>query len=226
MALQKENPKFRLFKSYIIAFFWIGTAIFIDQITKYFAVAYLKNNHAKVLIDGVFELQYLENRGMAFGILQNKQFLFVVGALDHVDDFLAVPHAQIADAVVLFVLLCQVVQKLRDDIVKFPLGHHALAQFAQSVREAVAVVLILVHIAVEPERVEKAIAGAFLNAHAFCHAGHGNGFFLHQIFKYLQAFFKRLDKSVAVLGHTLLTSKVGRGKSTPGGRAANQGLWG
>ena len=77
MALQKENPKFRLFKSYIIAFFWIGTAIFIDQITKYFAVAYLKNNHAKVLIDGVFELQYLENRGMAFGILQNKQFLFV-----------------------------------------------------------------------------------------------------------------------------------------------------
>ena len=65
MALQKENPKFRLFKSYIIAFFWIGTAIFIDQITKYFAVAYLKNNHAKVLIDGVFELQYLENRGMA-----------------------------------------------------------------------------------------------------------------------------------------------------------------
>ena len=74
MALQKENPKFRLFKSYIIAFFWIGTAIFIDQITKYFAVAYLKNNHAKVLIDGVFELQYLENRGMAFGILQNKQF--------------------------------------------------------------------------------------------------------------------------------------------------------
>ena len=101
MALQKENPKFRLFKSYIIAFFWIGTAIFIDQITKYFAVigcililsscsikntkyfavAYLKNNHAKVLIDGVFELQYLENRGMAFGILQNKQFLFVVGAL-------------------------------------------------------------------------------------------------------------------------------------------------
>ena len=44
-------------------------------------MAYLKNNHAKVLIDGVFELQYLENRGMAFGILQNKQFLFVVGAL-------------------------------------------------------------------------------------------------------------------------------------------------
>ena len=153
-----------------------------------------------------------------------QEHVFVVGALDHVDDFLAVPHAQIADAVVLFVLLCQVVQKLRDDIVKFPLGHHALAQFAQSVREAVAVVLILVHIAVEPERVEKAVAGAFLNAHAFCHAGHGNGFFLHQIFKYLQAFFKGLDKSVAVLGHTFLTSKVGRGKSTPGGRAANLGL--
>ena len=60
MALQKENPKFRLFKSYIIAFFWIGTAIFIDQITKYFAVAYLKNNHAKVLIDGVLSFNILK----------------------------------------------------------------------------------------------------------------------------------------------------------------------
>lgn len=81
MALQKEKQNSRLLKSYITAIFWIGVALFIDQITKYFAAAYLKNNDAKVLIDGVFELRYLENRGMAFGILQNKQILFVVGAL-------------------------------------------------------------------------------------------------------------------------------------------------
>ena len=36
MALQKENPKFRLFKSYIIAFFWIGTAIFYRSDYKIF----------------------------------------------------------------------------------------------------------------------------------------------------------------------------------------------
>ena len=87
MALQKENPKFRLFKSYIIAFFWIGTAIFIDQITKYFAVAYLKNNHAKVLIDGVFELQYLENRGMAFGILKINSFYLSLALWLYVERF-------------------------------------------------------------------------------------------------------------------------------------------
>lgn len=81
MALETEKQNFRLLKSYLIAIFGIGAAIFFDQITKYFAAAYLKGNHAKVLIEGIFELQYLENRGMAFGILQNKQFLFIIGAL-------------------------------------------------------------------------------------------------------------------------------------------------
>lgn len=87
MALQKENPKFRLFKSYIIAFFWIGTAIFIDQITKYFAVAYLKNNHAKVLIDGVFELQYLENRGMALEYFKINSFYLSLALWLYVERF-------------------------------------------------------------------------------------------------------------------------------------------
>ena len=77
---KKKIRNFVYLKAILLAFL-DRNSNFIDQITKYFAVAYLKNNHAKVLIDGVFELQYLENRGMAFGILQNKQFLFVVGAL-------------------------------------------------------------------------------------------------------------------------------------------------
>ena len=32
------------------------------------------------IISGVFELRYLENRGAAFGMMQNRQYLFVVGA--------------------------------------------------------------------------------------------------------------------------------------------------
>ena len=46
--------------------------ILFDQFTKMLAVAHLKNQPSNVLIDGVFELRYLENRGSAFGMMQNK----------------------------------------------------------------------------------------------------------------------------------------------------------
>lgn len=51
--------------------------IFLDQFTKYLAVAKLKFNPPYVLIDGVLELNYLENRGAAFGMLQDKRTLFI-----------------------------------------------------------------------------------------------------------------------------------------------------
>lgn len=68
-------------KQYIIALLGIAVTVFIDQITKYLAVLYLKGKPAKVIIDGVFELQYLENRGAAFGMMQNMQYVFVAGAV-------------------------------------------------------------------------------------------------------------------------------------------------
>jgi len=49
----------------------------LDQITKYYAILKLKNGPAYVIIDGVLELQYLENRGSAFGMLQNKKFFIL-----------------------------------------------------------------------------------------------------------------------------------------------------
>lgn len=48
-----------------------------DQFTKYLAVVYLKGKEAFILIDGVLELDYLENRGAAFGMLQNQKFFLV-----------------------------------------------------------------------------------------------------------------------------------------------------
>ena len=48
-----------------------------DQYTKYLAIIRLKDKPAYVLIDGVLELQYLENRGSAFGILQNQKFFIL-----------------------------------------------------------------------------------------------------------------------------------------------------
>lgn len=52
-----------------------------DQITKYLAVEYLKDKPAFKIIDRVFELNYLENRGAAFGMLQNQKIFFVIIAV-------------------------------------------------------------------------------------------------------------------------------------------------
>ena len=49
-----------------------------DQAAKYWAVSKLKETSGMTLIPGVLELQYLENRGMAFGMLQGRQMLFLV----------------------------------------------------------------------------------------------------------------------------------------------------
>ena len=54
--------------------------ILIDQLTKWLAVVNLKDKEPFIIIDGVFQLRYLENRGAAFGMLQNRQFIFVAGA--------------------------------------------------------------------------------------------------------------------------------------------------
>ena len=55
--------------------------VFLDQYTKYLAVTYLKPIGSFPLIPGVLELRYLENRGAAFGILQNRQWVFIVFAI-------------------------------------------------------------------------------------------------------------------------------------------------
>ncbi len=54
--------------------------VLIDQISKAAAKASLEAG-AVAVIPGVFELRYLENRGAAFGILQNHQGLFAVFAV-------------------------------------------------------------------------------------------------------------------------------------------------
>ncbi|MDO4304842.1 MAG: signal peptidase II [Bacillota bacterium] len=55
--------------------------IFIDQFTKYIAVLKLKNQPAFNIINGVLEFNYLENRGAAFGMLQNQKIFFVFVAV-------------------------------------------------------------------------------------------------------------------------------------------------
>lgn len=51
--------------------------LLLDQFTKHLAITKLKNSPEIVLIKGVLELKYLENRGSAFGMLQNQKFFIL-----------------------------------------------------------------------------------------------------------------------------------------------------
>lgn len=56
----------------------IAILVLLDQFTKHLAVLYLKDQPNIIWIRNVMELEYLENRGAAFGILQNQQWLFIL----------------------------------------------------------------------------------------------------------------------------------------------------
>jgi len=53
----------------------------IDQITKYFAVALLQGNPSVHLIGNFLRFTYVENRGAAFGILQNQRLFFIISTV-------------------------------------------------------------------------------------------------------------------------------------------------
>lgn len=56
----------------------VGSAGSVDQIS---GGIIFEGQDPFVIIDGVFELHYLENRGAAFGIMQGQQVFFLVIAL-------------------------------------------------------------------------------------------------------------------------------------------------
>lgn len=56
----------------------IVALIVFDQFTKKLAVSKLMNQPAHVLIDGVLEFDYLENRGVAFGMFQGQRIIILV----------------------------------------------------------------------------------------------------------------------------------------------------
>ena len=51
--------------------------VLLDQVSKQAAQRLLKGKASIPLIEGVFELQYLENKGSAFGMLQGKRLFFI-----------------------------------------------------------------------------------------------------------------------------------------------------
>lgn len=66
-----------IFKTIIIISFLIA----IDQITKYLAYTLLMPIGQVHIIEGLFSLTYVENRGAAFGILQGARWFFIVSTM-------------------------------------------------------------------------------------------------------------------------------------------------
>lgn len=64
---------------FFCAFLSIILGVALDQYTKYLAVSNLKGQESISIIDNVFSLYYLENKGAAFGLMQNQQIIFYIG---------------------------------------------------------------------------------------------------------------------------------------------------
>lgn len=56
----------------------IIAAVALDQWTKYLAVTHLQPIDTMPLIEDIFHLTYLENRGAAFGMLSNHRWVFMI----------------------------------------------------------------------------------------------------------------------------------------------------
>lgn len=61
-----------------MVFFSVVILTFLDIYTKILAASNLKGQDAITFIDGVLEFRYLENRGMAWGLLSGARYVFIV----------------------------------------------------------------------------------------------------------------------------------------------------
>lgn len=66
---------------YLLAFVTVIVTVIFDQWTKYLAIMHLKDQEPFTIIENVFKLQYLENRGAAFGLLQDQRLYFYFSML-------------------------------------------------------------------------------------------------------------------------------------------------
>ena len=75
MAKSKQKHAFLY---YLAGLLWVLLLVFLDQKSKALAQAQLSGGETQTLIPGVLSLGYVENRGMAFGLLQGGRVLFIV----------------------------------------------------------------------------------------------------------------------------------------------------
>ena len=64
-----------------VFWFWIGLIVFLDQLTKVLAIAYLKHALPICVLPDFFNLCYVENRGAAWGVLAGSQLFLIAFSL-------------------------------------------------------------------------------------------------------------------------------------------------
>ena len=84
--IDKKGDFMKLFTSKKKKIILLDVLLFIclvvfDQFTKYLAILNLKDQSAVPIIKNVLELNYLENRGAAFGMLQDQKIFFILIAV-------------------------------------------------------------------------------------------------------------------------------------------------
>ena len=67
----------KVFMRYILPILGVAAVVLLDQLVKEICLAKIGMYNAVVLIEDVFELYVIPNKGMAWGMLQNKQWIFV-----------------------------------------------------------------------------------------------------------------------------------------------------
>ncbi len=68
----------KAFMHYILPITIVIALVLLDQWVKYLTIENIPLNTSVPLIEGVFELNYIRNQGMAWGMLQNMQWLFII----------------------------------------------------------------------------------------------------------------------------------------------------
>lgn len=81
MSIENSNKQNGRIRHYMMAVVSVCILVFLDQFTKQIVVQQLKGQSAYVLIRNVFQLEYLENRGAAFGLFQNQRIFFYISVL-------------------------------------------------------------------------------------------------------------------------------------------------
>lgn len=65
----------------VLALFLSATIIFSDQLIKYLVVYALKPVGTVTAIPGLLNLTYVENRGVAFGMMENQRWLIIIATV-------------------------------------------------------------------------------------------------------------------------------------------------
>lgn len=63
--------------TYLIALLVSAALVIADQLSKNYIVAHFAVGQSQPVIDGVFHITYVQNRGAAFGIFQNQPWIFL-----------------------------------------------------------------------------------------------------------------------------------------------------